>query len=84
MWHFNVAIISFISKNIGVILYYTPWIYDYFVSIEELKLNVGIEISMVDNLNFSNTGFNVLGLAWLVSEMFPFSEILFGILKNLL
>lgn len=54
------------------------------MSIEELKLNVDVEISMVNNLNFSNTGFNVLGLARLVPEMFPFSEILFGILKNLL
>lgn len=57
-----------------LVWYYTPWIYDYFVSIEEFKLNVGIEISMVDNLNFSNTGFSVLGLACLVPEMFPVSE----------
>lgn len=52
------------------------------MSIEEFKLNVGIEISMVDNLNFSNTGFRVLGLACLVPEMFPVSDFVWNFKKN--
>lgn len=46
-------------------------------------MNISIEISVVDNLKFSNTGFNVLGPAWLVQKCFQF-RILFGILENLL
>lgn len=46
-------------------------------------MNIRIEMSMVHNLKFSNTGFDVLGPAWLVPEMFPISD-LFEILEYLL